>query len=88
MLKIILGIISLGAIGIALIALLFTSIAVLVPTSADYQYEEWKSTVVNMFGLKVTQLTAIRLQIAGIGLCVILPFAGIAWFSLQRLIKL
>ncbi len=85
--KVILGLVGGGAALLAFYMALFTSIMVLVPTSSPNQLEEWTSTVVTVFGIKMTLLWMQRLKGAAIGMGIVLPLAAIAWFSLRTLIK-
>ncbi|ACK74104.1 hypothetical protein PCC7424_5537 (plasmid) [Gloeothece citriformis PCC 7424] len=67
---------------LALLAIIFTFVAFIAPTSAPYQYEQWNSTIIATFwGINITQLFFIRLQIAAIGLSLTGVLVAIAWFS-------
>lgn len=72
---------------IALCLVLFTAIMFIVPTSSPYQVEEWQQTMVTIWGMQMTQLSLKRLQVAALGISLIIPSSAIAVVSFWLLNK-
>jgi hypothetical protein len=82
LIKVALGLVGFGAGFLAVYLLGFTFIAFLVPTSSPYQAGEWAVTVVSVFGIKISKLWIVRLQIAAVGIGVVLICSTISLFCL------